>query len=112
MGSPVLRFYLSVRKPKNFLILLCIFIVTSLLLHFVRGYDSDFGATNLILSIEATIAGAVLMMVAEQSSETQGRMLAALLEMAEAQRDMLKDNLARDEKILALLMKEQNHERI
>jgi hypothetical protein len=124
MRNPLLRFYLTVRRPRNFLILLCIFIGTSLLLHFLNGYDGDWGATNLILSIEASTAGAVLMMVAESSAETQERMLEALVEMsqsqdktlkgvlliAEAQRDMLMDhaNLLRalkdgDDRILKTL---------
>jgi hypothetical protein len=95
------RLYMTVRKPRNFLILLCIFIGTSLALHFLLGTDADFGATNLILSIEASTASAVLMMVAEESAElqrqtveSQGSMLAALLSIAEAQRDMLADHAA------------------
>lgn len=95
----LLRLYLTVRKPRNFLIVLCIFIGTSLLLHFFNGYDGDWGATNLILSIEASTAGAVLMMVAEQSAqmqirngEDQAKMLAAVLSIAEAQRGMLSDH--------------------
>jgi len=95
------RLYMTVRKPRNFLILLCIFIGTSIALHFALGTDLDFGATNLILSIEASTASAVLMMVAEESAqlqrqtiESQGSMLAALLSIAEAQRDMLADHAA------------------
>jgi uncharacterized membrane protein len=96
-----MRLYMTVRKPRNFLILLCIFIGMSLTLHFVGGYDVDFGATNLVLSIEASTASAVLMMVAEESAElqrqtvdSQGQMLSALLSIAEAQRDMLADHAA------------------
>ncbi|MBB5509551.1 hypothetical protein [Paraburkholderia atlantica] len=95
------RLYMTVRKPRNFLILLCVFIGSSLALHFLLGTDADFGATNLILSIEASTASAVLMMVAEESAElqrktveSQGQMLAALLAIAEAQRDMLADHTA------------------
>jgi uncharacterized membrane protein len=95
------RLYMTVRKPKNFLIILLVFIGTSLLLHFLTGVDPEFGATNLILSIEASTASAVLMMVAEESADlqrqtvdSQGRMLAALLAIAEAQRDMLTDHTA------------------
>ena len=101
MRNPFLRLYMTIRKPRNFLILLCIFIGVSLLLHFTGAYDADFGATNLVLSIEASTASAVLMMVAEESAElqrqtvdSQGRMLAALLAIAEAQKDMLADHTA------------------
>lgn len=97
----LLRLYMTVRKPRNFLILLCTFIGTSLALHFLLGTDADFGATNLVLSIEASTASAVLMMVAEESAQlqrqtvdSQGSMLAALLSIAEAQRDMLADHAA------------------
>jgi hypothetical protein len=100
MGN-VLKIYLLVRRPRNFLVLLLIFITTSLLAHGYLGYDVEFGITNLSLSIEATIAGAVLMVVAEESAElqrqtvaSQGQMLAALLAIAEAQKDMLADHTA------------------
>jgi len=95
------RLYMTVRKPKNFLVVLLVFIGTSLILHFLTGIDPEFGATNLILSIEASTASAVLMMVAEESAdlqrqtvESQGSMLGALLAIAEAQRDMLTDHTA------------------
>ncbi|RKP56351.1 hypothetical protein [Pararobbsia silviterrae] len=95
----MLQLYLVIRKPRNFLVLLCLFISTSLALHFMHGYDSDWGATNLMLSIEATIAGAVLMMKAEESAEMQrqnsieqAKMLAGVLAIAEAQREILADN--------------------
>ncbi len=81
--NPILRLYLTIRRPRNFLILLCIFIATSLALHFMHGYDADFGATNLILSIEASTAGAVLMMIAEESAEAQKRMLETILSLEE-----------------------------
>jgi len=97
----LMRIYLTFRKPRNFLVVLILFIAVSLTLHFVLGTDADLGLTNLILSIEASTAGAVLMVVAEESAElqrqtvdSQGRMLAALLAIAEAQRDMLTDHTA------------------
>ena len=61
------RLYLRFRQPKVFLIALMVFIITSLILHFVRGYDSDFGSTNLTLSVEASIASAVLTVAAEET---------------------------------------------
>ena len=111
----LLRLYLWLRSPRVFLVLLCTFVGTSLTLHFLRAYDADFGATNLILSIEASIAGAVLMMVAEESaamqraaaeqmhtmlaaalaaSDAQDKTLEGVLLIAEAQRDMLLDHRA------------------
>jgi len=127
------RFYLAFRHPRVFLIALITFVVTSLALHFLSGYDSDWGATNLILSIEASIASAVLTMMAERSATMQQKvadqmreMLEALMSMtaaqdktlkgvlliAEAQRDMLLDHKALlhalkdgDERILMALTK-------
>lgn len=61
------RLYLRFREPKIFLIALCVFVVSSLLLHFFRGYDADFGRTNLTLSVEASIASAVLTVAAEET---------------------------------------------
>lgn len=92
MRKLILRFYLTVRKPRNFLKIVFAFIGTSLLLHWMRGYDADWGSTNLILSIDATIASTVMLMVQEEGAELQQRMLEALVSMAEAQRDMLNDH--------------------
>lgn len=61
------RLYLRFRQPKVFLIALMVFIIVSLILHFVRGYDSDFGSTNLTLSVEASVASAVLTVAAEET---------------------------------------------
>jgi hypothetical protein len=90
MAKIILRFYLMVRKPRNFLTLALIFICTSLILHFTRGYDADWGATNLILSIDATIAGAVMLMVQESAAEKLETMLDALVDMGKAQEKTLK----------------------
>lgn len=92
MRKWVLRFYLTIRKPRNFLKIVFTFIATSLVLHWLRGYDADWGSTNLILSIDATIASTVMLMVQEEGAEMQQRMLEALVSMAEVQRDMLADH--------------------
>ncbi|KVU10654.1 hypothetical protein WK62_05160 [Burkholderia ubonensis] len=95
------RLYLAFRHPRVFLIALLTFVITSLALHFLRGYDSDFGATNLTLSIEASIASAVLTMMAEKAAEMQQRiaeqmqqMLQSLLAMAESARERDIEQLA------------------
>lgn len=105
MGNRLMRLYVAVRNPRYFLWLLCGFVVSSLYSHIRLGYDGDFGLTNLVLSIEASTAGAVLMVVADASAELCERMLkailelvteirantAATLEIAEAQRAMIAD---------------------
>lgn len=109
------RLYLAFRHPRVFLIALVTFVITSLVLHYLRGYDADWGATNLTLSIEASIASAVLTMMAERSAQmqtevaaqmrqmleaslamqaAQDRTLHGVLLIAEAQRDMLLDHRA------------------
>ncbi|MBR8343087.1 hypothetical protein KDX40_04955 [Burkholderia ambifaria] len=87
MRELVLRFYLMVRKPRNFLKIVFTFIATSLSLHWLHGYDPDWGATNLILSIDATIASTIMLMIQEEGAEKMDRMLSALLAMAEAARE-------------------------
>jgi hypothetical protein len=102
MRERLFRLYVAARNPKYFLWLLFAYITCSLYAHVRLGYDGDFGLTNLILSIEASSAGAVLMVVADASAALCERMLTAILEMvteirantaatlaiAEAQRDM------------------------
>jgi hypothetical protein len=95
------RLYLAFRHPRVFLIALVTFVVTSFGLHFVRGYDSDWGATNLTLSIEASIASAVLTMMAERGAQMQQQiagqmqqMLESLLAMAVAARERDAEQLA------------------
>ena len=67
MGDTLHRWYLRFRSPRCFLIVLSTFIVTSLCLHYFRGYDSDWGGTNLTLSIEASVASAVITVAAEET---------------------------------------------
>jgi len=93
MRKWILRFYLTIRKPRNFLKIVFTFIGASLSLHWLRGYDSDWGSTNLILSIDATIASTVMLMVQEEGAEMQARMLQTLVELAQTQRDMLADHI-------------------
>jgi hypothetical protein len=134
MASQILLVYLTIRRPRNFLILLCAYIVATFIAHFAFGYDSDFGLTNLVLSIESSTANAVLMMVAEESAEASARMLkailglveeircntAATLAIAEAQRAMQAEHaalmrmlVARDPRLLeALTQGESNNEQL
>lgn len=87
MRELVLRFYLTVRKPRNFLKIVFVFIGSSLTLHWLRGYDADWGATNLILSIDATIASTIMLMIQEEGGQRMDRMLETLVKMAEASRE-------------------------
>jgi hypothetical protein len=107
MGKTLHRIYLRFRHPKVFLIALCAFIVTMLVLHFFFGVDSDWGGTNLTLSCEASVASAVITVAAEETlrllkaifeivtkllamAEKQDRILSMLLALSEAQDKTLK----------------------
>lgn len=106
MGKTLHRLYLRFRSPKIFLVALSGFIVSSLYLHYTHGYDSDWGGTNLSLSIEASVASAVITVAAEETlrllkaifgivtrllamAKTQERILNMLLAMSEAQNKTL-----------------------
>lgn len=115
MRKLILRFYLTIRKPRNFLKIVFVFIGTSLTLHWFRGYDSDWGATNLILSIDATIAGTIMLMFQEEGAERMERMVAALIGMAETARDRDAEQIAllralkeSDERLLKALTEGEN----
>lgn len=131
------RLYLRFRQPKVFLIALMVFIITSLILHFTRGYDSDFGSTNLTLSVEASVASAVLTVAAEESLyllreilaivklvyelvklvKEQGltieKILKGVLLIAEAQREVLTDHstilrtMRENDRLIIELLKEK-----
>lgn len=105
------RLYLRFREPKVFLIALCVFVVSSLLLHFFRGYDADFGRTNLTLSVEASIASAVLTVAAEETIELLKRIL-TVVEQVHAIAVTLKELDADQRKILkgVLLIAEAQRE--
>lgn len=97
----LLRAYMTFRDPKFFLIVLVLYIVGALLAHSQLNWDPEFGLTNLLLSIEASTASAVLMMVAERTAATQDEMakvqreqLAQLLAIAESNAALMKDHVA------------------
>jgi hypothetical protein len=96
----ILRAYLAFRNPKYFLWVLVAYIAGSVWAHCGFGYDSDWGMTNLVLSIEASTAGAVLMMVAERTSRVQDELatlqreqIAQLVAMVDGQRGLLEEHL-------------------
>lgn len=124
MREAVARAYQRFRDPATFLRVLLLFISCSMVLHFWWHYDADWGATNLALSIEASVASAALMLLARDSqrraaeaaewqrthTEHQGHMLSAVLELAEAARDasvqshlLLQRQGEHDEKLLGLV---------
>lgn len=120
MGKKLLALYVAFREPETFLKVLAAFITVAVILHFAVKFDPEWGSTNLTLSIEATIAGAVQMVLTrtlqrmqEQAAEVQRKQLEALVRMAEAERqvqadhlDLLKAIRRSDEELLRLLRHE------
>ena len=89
MGNYLLLLYLTAREPRNFLRLLSIFMATWLTVHWLAGTDEGFGGLNLILSCEATIAGAVMLMQQKEQAVLQGKQLLALIAFGETQQQLL-----------------------
>ena len=99
MRERLLRLYQAFRHPRNFLVLLVAFVSASFLAHLLRGYDADFGITNLALSVEASVASAVLMLLAEQGQRLadearirHGEMLTAVLEQTKALQELMREH--------------------
>lgn len=113
------RLYQQFRDPGNFLRVLLLFISLSMTLHFMLHYDPDWGATNLVLSVEASVASAALMLLArdaqkkaEESSRMQAQMLETLLTLAQGDQrslergeELLRDLLEHDRRSIAILQK-------
>ena len=111
MREVAARTYQRFRDPGNFLRIVLLFISGSLTAHFAIHYDPDWGATNLILSVEATVASAALMVLArdsqrraEAADQVQAKMLETLLALAQAEQKALE----RGEQLLGELLE---HER-
>jgi hypothetical protein len=77
--------YVKFRSPRIFLIALSAFVITSLVLHYLRGYDRDWGGTNLSLSIEASVASAVITVAADETI----KLLRKILGIVERQEQIL-----------------------
>lgn len=117
MRKAISRAYQRFRDPGNFLRIVLLFISGSLALHFAVHYDPEWGATNLILSIEATVASAALMLLArenqrrnEESARVQAQMLETLLQLAQADQralerggQLLQDLIEHDKRSIATL---------
>lgn len=106
----ILRAYMTFRDPKFFLIVLVLYIVGALVAHTSWAWDPEFGLTNLILSIEASTASAVLMMVAERTAAIQDEMaklqreqMTRLLDISEANAQTLAEHTAILQDLVAII---------
>jgi hypothetical protein len=89
--------YLKIRSPRYFLWILAAYVVVSVSAHFLVMYDADWGLTNLVLSIEASMNGAVITIAAVEGARATAEMLELVLKLvqdihriAEAQEKTLK----------------------
>lgn len=95
------RLYATFRGSKAFLSGLVTFVAMWMGIHFLTGFDSDWGMLNLFLSLEASISLAFFTMLSdkqdahsnEQAADVR-RIAESILTIAETQRDMLADHAA------------------
>lgn len=76
-------------RAKYFFVGLCTFIGTSVALHLLVGYDADWGITNLVLSMEASVAVSMFMMISDRQEETQRKQAEYMLHLLEAQHALI-----------------------
>lgn len=88
--------YKQFRSGKAFFIFLTTFIGTWVTIHFLTGFDSDWGELNLLLSMEASIGMSLFMAISDKQDEMQQKqdadnllILRTILHVAEATRDAL-----------------------
>lgn len=92
------RLYAAFRASIWFLALLVVFVSAWIAAHFVFGLDREFGALNLILSIEASLAVTMLIMANQRQDAAQRRQLEYMLHLMEAVAAQLKETEAEKEK--------------
>lgn len=79
------RMYARFRGSEWFLYTLCLAIAAVVFAHFAYGYDPDWGASNIDLSVESSISVALLMMAAEKQQRAEARRLEHMLHLLQAQ---------------------------
>jgi hypothetical protein len=77
-------------RARYFLAVLALAISAALFCHRLFGFDPDWGVTNLALSIEASVAMSLFMMLADEQEAAQRKQLEYLLHLMEAQHALLR----------------------
>lgn len=90
--------YTRIRGSKTFLLGLLSFIGVWVTLHFLFRFDRDWGALNLILSSEASIALAFFTMMSERQEAAQRRLDKHMLRILTAMHKLLKSRIEELEK--------------
>ena len=85
--------YTRFRRSRLFLIVLVVVVSLWLTAHYVFGLDPDFGGLNLALSVEATMAGAILYIALKRSERLQAEQLKYIADMSAAIRELLQNHI-------------------
>jgi uncharacterized membrane protein len=93
MKAPISAAYRKFRTSRHFLAVLCTFIGVWVTLHFADGFDPDWGALNLVLSIEASIGMVFFMMVADKQDAFQRKQTEYMLHLLESQKEILRQHI-------------------
>lgn len=86
------HYYRLFRSSPAFVVSLGTFCGVWVVLHFARQFDPDWGALNLILSMEASIGMALIMMDNERQSQFQQKQLEYMQHLIEAVFAMLEEH--------------------
>lgn len=82
-------FYKRLRTSKTFFFAVSTFIGVWCALHFLFGFDPEWGALNLILSAEASLSMALFMMLSDRQDQFQREQRGQMLHLLEAVHAML-----------------------
>lgn len=82
-------FYKRLRTSKTFFAAVSTFIAVWCTLHFLFGFDPDWGGLNLILSAEASLSMALFMMLSDRQDQFQREQRGQMLHLLEAVHAML-----------------------
>lgn len=88
--------YKGFRGSKYFLIALVTFITTWLGLHWLVGFDADFGGINLALSIEASVGMSLFIMTSDRTEQIMLQQLAYIRHLMEAERARIVSAIERE----------------
>lgn len=75
--------YARFRASTAFLVVLVLFVAAWIAAHLLWGFDSDWGLLNLILSIEASISVALIIMANDRQETIEKKQLAYMQHLME-----------------------------
>lgn len=110
--TPFAAYYKQFRAGKAFFVLLAAFITIWVIVHSLTGFDAAWGLLNLILSIEASLAMSLFMMLSEkqdrmqqQQDDLQKKQLVYMQHLLEVTVELLEHQKTADQRSLDQLTK-------